>query len=281
MPDITSNQNPRVKALRALREPRTRRRAGLMLIEGGKMLEEARACGLSVRDVLYDPARVDAEFAGPGALSVAPHVLESLCETVSPQGIVAAVEPPAPVTLDELCRRARGCRQCDDARSAGAPVERGQSGCPQGRALLLVALDGVQDPGNVGTIWRTCDAAAFDGLLLSNSCPDEFSPKVLRASMGAAFRVPALRVDLEQALGELRGQGCAVVSSQLDGAPFFEGLPGGDVALVIGNEARGVSEGVRALATHRLKLPMPGRAESLNAAVAAGIMIYACISGRR
>ena len=68
---------------------------------------------------------------------------------------------------------------------------------------------------------------------------------------------------------------------KLDGAPFFEGLPGGDVALVIGNEARGVSEGVRALATHRLKLPMPGRAESLNAAVAAGIMIYACISGRR
>ena len=65
----------------------------------------------------------------------------------------------------------------------------------------------------------------------------------------------------------------------MDGAPFFEGLPGGDVALVIGNEARGVSEGVRALATHRLKLPMPGRAESLNAAVAAGIMIYACISG--
>ena len=147
--------------------------------------------------------------------------------------------------------------------------------------MLLVALDGEQDPGNVGTIWRTCDAAAFDGLLLSNSCPDEFSPKVLRASMGAAFRVPALRVDLEQALGELRGQGCAVVSSQLDGAPFFEGLPGGDVALVIGNEARGVSEGVRALATHRLKLPMPGRAESLNAAVAAGIMMYACIAGRR
>ena len=75
--------------------------------------------------------------------------------------------------------------------------------------------------------------------------------------------------------------GCAIVSSQLDGAPFFENLPGGDAAIVIGNEARGVSEDVRALATHRLKLPMPGGAESLNAAVAAGIMIYACIAGRR
>ena len=99
--------------------------------------------------------------------------------------------------------------------------------------------------------------------------------------MGAAFRVPVLRVNMPKALDELRQCGCAIVSSQLDGAPFFENLPGGDAAIVIGNEARGVSEDVRVLATHRLKLPMPGGAESLNAAVAAGIMIYACIAGRR
>ena len=95
MPEITSTQNPRVKALRALREPKARRREGLMLIEGEKMLAEARASGLKVRDVLYDETRVSAEFAGRGALSAAPHVLESLCETVTPQGIVAAVAPPA------------------------------------------------------------------------------------------------------------------------------------------------------------------------------------------
>ncbi|MGN1070646.1 MAG: TrmH family RNA methyltransferase [Candidatus Fimadaptatus sp.] len=259
MPEITSTQNPRVKALRALREPKARRREGIMLIEGEKMLAEARASGLNVRDVLYDETRVSAEFAGRGALSAAPHVLESLCETVTPQGIVAAVEPPAQPELEEVVARARA----------------------RGRALLVAALDGVQDPGNVGTIWRTCDAAAFDALLIGMSCPDPFSPKVLRASMGAAFRVPVLRVDMAGALSGLVGQGCAVVSSQLDGEPFFGGLPGGDVALVIGNEARGVSDEVRALATHRLRLPMPGGAESLNAAVAAGIMIYACIDGRR
>ena len=248
MPEITSTQNARVKALRALREPKTRRKAGLMLIEGEKMLGEARACGLRVSDVLYDDTRVDAATAGPGAVSVSAHVLESLCETVSPQGIVAAVEPPKQLALADV---------------------------------IAGALDGVQDPGNVGTIWRTCDAAAFDALLISESCPDPFSPKVLRASMGAAFRVPVLRVNMPKALYELRQCGCAIVSSQLDGAPFFENLPGGDAAIVIGNEARGVSEDVRALATHRLKLPMPGGAESLNAAVAAGIMIYACIAGRR
>ena len=86
---------------------------------------------------------------------------------------------------------------------------------------------------------------------------------------------------MPMALTELRDSGCALVSSQLDGEPFFEGLPQGDLALIIGNEARGVSDAVRALATHKLRLPMPGHAESLNAAVAAGIMMYACIRGRR
>lgn len=259
MPEITSTQNVRVKALRALREPRTRRREGLMLIEGEKMLEEARACGLEVREVLYDEARIAAAIAGPEAMSAAPHVLASLCETVTPQGIVASVVPPAPLSLDEICSNATRA----------------------GHALLVTALDGVQDPGNVGTIWRTCDAAAFDALLIGPTCPDPFSPKVLRASMGAAFRVPVIRLDIAPALSELRARGCAIVSSQLDGEPFFEGLPAGDTALVIGNEARGVSAQVQNVATHRLKLPMPGRAESLNAAVAAGIMMYACIQGRR
>lgn len=259
MPDITSTQNARVKALRALREPKSRRKAGLMLIEGEKMIEEARACGLRFADVLYDETRVSADIAGAGALSAAPHVLESLCDTVTPQGIVAAVEPPHTPSLDDIASRARA----------------------EGRALLITALDGVQDPGNVGTIWRTCDAAAFDAMLISTSCPDPFSPKVLRSSMGAAFRVPVLRVDMPMALTELRDSGCALVSSQLDGEPFFEGLPQGDLALIIGNEARGVSDAVRALATHKLRLPMPGHAESLNAAVAAGIMMYACIRGRR
>ena len=259
MPEITSTQNARVKAMRALREPKTRRKEGLMLIEGEKMLSEARACGLRVSDVLYDETRIDAAAAGAGAISASPHVLESLCETVTPQGIVAAVEPPKQPTL------------CDIVSGARA----------QGHALLIAALDGVQDPGNVGTIWRTCDAAAFDALLISESCPDPFSPKVLRASMGAAFRVPVLRVNMPKALSALREGGCSIISSQLDGAPFFENLPAGDAAIVIGNEARGVSSDVRALATHNLRLPMPGRAESLNAAVAAGIMIYACIAGRR
>ena len=165
-----------------------------------------------------------------------------VCDTKTPQGIAAVVRmQPAP---------ASGAR--------------------------LVALDGVQDPGNVGTILRTADAAGIDGVLLSNQCADVFSPKVLRATMGSIFRMPVtVTDDLPGVLQGLREQGWSILSSQLDGEPFFQrqGV-GNQFCLIIGNEGNGVSASVQAQATHRLRLPMRGGAESLNAAVAAGIMMY-------
>ena len=170
------------------------------------------------------------------------HVFASVCDTRTPQGVAAV--------LDRKTEEARGPR--------------------------LVALDGVQDPGNVGTIIRTADAAGFDGVLLSRDCADLFSPKVLRSTMGSVFRMGfSFPDDLPAALRELRGRGWSVLSSQLDGDPFYErsGVSPSFV-LIVGNEGNGVSEPVRAEATHRLRLPMRGGAESLNAAVAAGIMMY-------
>ena len=141
----------------------------------------------------------------------------------------------------------------------------------------LAVLDGVQDPGNVGTILRTADAAGLDGALLSADCADPYSPKVLRATMGSVFHLP-FRVtdDLPGELARLREErGIPVLSGQLDGTPFDAFRPGpAGFALVIGSEGNGVSPAVRALADRRLCLPMRGRAESLNAAVAAGIMMY-------
>ena len=140
----------------------------------------------------------------------------------------------------------------------------------------LVALDGVQDPGNVGTIIRTADAAGLDGVLLSAQCADAFSPKVLRATMGSVFRM-GIRVteDLPGELARLKQEGFSVLSSQLDGTPFYEREPVGErFCLVIGSEGNGVTPEVQQVATHRVKLPMRGGAESLNAAVAAGIMMY-------
>lgn len=177
-------------------------------------------------------------------VALPPHVLAAVCDTKTPQGIAAVVR-----------------------MTTGA--------VPSGR---IVAMDGVQDPGNVGTIIRTADAAGFDGIIVTDKCADVFSPKVLRSTMGSIFRMPILTTDdLPALLRQMKEeQSCAVISSQLDGEPFYArtGIDDGNFCLVIGSEGNGVSPAVQAEATHRLKLPMRGGAESLNAAVAAGIMMY-------
>lgn len=244
MEHITSLKNPKVTAWKALKERRGRRESGLFLVEGRKMVEEALSSAFPVDALLVDDTRAD-EFPLPDGLPVfamPAHVLAAVCDTKTPQGIAAIVH------------------------QADVPLT----------GKRFVALDGVQNPGNVGTIIRTADAAGFDGILLSNQCADVFSPKVLRATMGSIFRM-ALRVtdDLPGLLTTLREEGASVVSSQLDGEPFYAHAPLNErFVLVIGNEGNGISDGVQAVATHRLKLPMRGGAESLNAAVAAGIMMY-------
>ena len=249
MERISSLKNPRVQAWRSLKERKGRRELGCFLVEGRKMVAEALSSGFTVAAVLVDENRLT-EFDLPdggrlpdNAFALPEHVLAAVCDTKTPQGIAAVVRMAEP----------------------GTPGQR------------LVALDGVQDPGNVGTIIRTADAAGFDGVLMSTQCADPFSPKVLRATMGSVFRMN-VRVtdDLPGALDALKAQGYAVISSQLDGEPFGPVARGmvAPFALVIGSEGNGVSEPVRQVATHRVALPMRGGAESLNAAVAAGIMMY-------
>ena len=245
METLTSLKNPRVALWRSLKDHKARKETGLFLVEGRKMVAEALASRFDVETVLCDAAQTEA-FAPLlnqcETVLLPEHVLASVCDTKTPQGIAAVV------------------RMHTEMR----------------QGPRLVALDGVQDPGNVGTILRTADAAGFDGLLLSEQCADIFSPKVLRATMGSIFRMGVtVTPDLPGLLTHLREQGYSVISSQLDGTPFYqrEGVSA-QFALVIGNEGNGVSPMVQATATHRLKLPMRGGAESLNAAVAAGIMMY-------
>lgn len=245
METLTSLKNPRVALWRSLKDHKARKETGLFLVEGRKMVAEALASRFDVETVLCDAAQTEA-FAPLlnqyETVLLPEHVLAAVCDTKTPQGIAAVV------------------RMRTETR----------------QGPRLVALDGVQDPGNMGTILRTADAAGFDGLLLSEQCADIFSPKVLRATMGSIFRMGVtVTPDLPGLLTHLREQGYSVISSQLDGMPFYqrEGVAA-QFVLVIGNEGNGVSPVVQATATHRLKLPMRGGAESLNAAVAAGIMMY-------
>ncbi len=253
MTELTSVQNPTIKRMKALKDKKARTEQREMLVEGEKLMLEAAQAGLIPSDVLIESsqagkfAHLAQEMEKYGAqVYLAPrHVIEAACDTKTPQGACGAFSLPDPYPLSKAPER-------------------------------LVVLDGVQDPGNVGTIWRTADAAGLTGMLLAASGADPFSPKVQRAGMGSGFRVPVrVTENLPEELNELRAQGYRVIVSALDGAPFYEGMPKCDkFALVIGNEARGVSDQVSAVADVRLKLPMRGGAESLNAAVAAGIMMY-------
>ena len=244
MEKITSVKNPLIARLRALKGAKARRETGLFLVEGETMLMEALCSGLVPHALLSEEeTALAARF--PEARLVTRGVLEAVCDTKTPQGMCAAFELPGPWSLENA----------PDA---------------------LVALDGVQDPGNVGTIWRTADAAGFGGLLLGAGCADPYSPKVQRAAMGSGFRLPAIAAEpLAEALQTLRARGWKVAASALDGADFYARPPlGGRFILVIGSEAHGISDAVRAQADALVKLPMRGKAESLNAAVAAGIMMY-------
>lgn len=244
----TSTANPRIQALRALSRGKGREASGCFLVEGTKLCAEA------LRDARVQTLLVDMEkqedFAAlmaqaENVLLAPAHVVASVCETRTPQGIAAAVYLPPAL----------------DLKAAAGP---------------LLALDGVQDPGNVGAMLRTAEAAGVGGLLLSEACADAFAPKTVRGSMGSVLRLPVWRGELTSALARLKGKGYIVIASALGGAPWRPlSLPGGaPYALVIGSEGSGISGAVLALSDHRLALPMRGRAESLNAAVAAGILMY-------
>ena len=244
METLTSLKNPKAASWRSLKDKKGREEQNAFLVEGVRMVREALASSFTVRTVLlredYEP-----DFPLPENIPVfllSDPVFRSVCDTKTPQGIAAVLSM--------------------QAKEAAGP--------------RLLALDGVQDPGNVGTIIRTADAAGFDGILFSPDCADLFSPKVLRSTMGSIFRLGfSFPASLPEKLESLKKEGYSVLSSQLDGDPFYDRKNVSDAfILVIGNEGNGVSEAVKAAATHRLRLPMRGGAESLNAAVAAGIMMY-------
>ncbi len=249
---ITSLQNPQVKTWRSLNKTRSARlESGLFLAEGehmaGEALKENKARALLISDSAREKYRALAENPkGASVYYLADHVMAALCDAKTPQGIIA------------VC----GYPQAEDTLPSDA--------------ALLVALDGVQDPGNVGTVLRTMDAAGVHALLMDEKTADPYGPKALRASMGGVFRIPAFSCsDLPKQLRVLAQSGFEIIAGDLRGEPFYQRRKAKEkLCVVIGNEGQGVSPAVMREATMRLKLPMLGGAESLNAAVAGAIMMY-------
>ena len=250
---ITSRENPRIKRACALRDSEKQRAAaGLFFAEGPKLcLELARGCRAAE---LYATAPALAHTPalaalGPAVVEITQPLAEKLAGTRSTQGVFALFETPAtdPAPMLATARR-------------------------------ILALESVQDPGNVGTLLRSAAAFGFDAVLLGPGCAAPFSPKVLRASMGAAGRLPlGVCADLPAALGALRGRGVACLAAALYKARPLDAVgtqfPGG-VCVVIGSEGQGLSDAAIAACSAAVRIPMTDRVESLNAGVAGSILLW-------
>ncbi len=247
---ISSLQNPQVKKWRLLNKSRSERvEQGLFLAEGEHMALEAiqsgSACTLIVSEKGKDKFSSLLSTAMLPVCILADHVFAALCDAKTPQGILAVCKYLETSPLSSLGGK-------------------------------IICLNGVQDPGNVGTILRTMDAAGFTGLLIDEKTSDPFAPKALRASMGSVFRIPVCRTnDLCAALDTLSAHQYEILAGDLMGQPFFaERDRKENSCIIIGNEGAGISPEIKEKATLRLKIPMVGGAESLNAAVAAAVMMY-------
>jgi RNA methyltransferase, TrmH family len=261
MSELLSPRNPKVARARELARDRSAREAsGLTVLEGVRLAEEAVSAGLTVEYALYTEAlrakeRGAAllgalETAGAALHPVAEETLAKAADTQSPQGIVAVFRPRA-WRLEQI---------------------------PSG---LVVLLDNVQDPGNLGTVVRSLEALGGAGLVVAGGV-DPLSPKVVRSAMGSLFRLPVVKGETGAALTALKAQGRKVYVADAGGelTPWTAAL-GGDAVLVIGNEGAGPSAVARSLADGIVSIPMPGPTESLNAGVAASLLIYEALRQRR
>ena len=234
---LTSRNNPLIKEMAALKEKKGRKEQGFFLAEGVKMVSECKRSGLEIgRTFVSESYRGETD---ENAICVSDEVFAFLSDEKTPQGILCSVRIPKP------------------------------SLCPPKESCLL--LDGVSDPGNMGAIIRTANAAGYGEIYLVG-CTDPYSPKSVRASMSGIFFVKIYTGTREAVLEALSG--LPILAADMDGENIFSFRPPEKFALAIGNEANGISEEVFRKAQHKLKIPMRTAQESLNAGIAAGIAMY-------
>lgn len=243
MTKITSTKSETIKRLKRLMTKKGRQESGQFLVEGEHLVDEAIRAGRLVQLIVgesYSP-KSSWRLDQMPVLELADHVADILSETEKTQGVFAVVNM--------------------------SPVER--------KMKHVLVLDRIQDPGNLGTMIRTADAAGFDTVLLGKGTVDPYNAKAVRATQGSLFHVNVRTVDLLETLPELKSDGFHIYGTALAKAKSYDQVDFGDnVALVIGNEAQGVHADVLALCDTRVHIPMLGDVESLNAAVAAGILMY-------
>lgn len=252
---ITSKENEQIKQIRKLKDKKYREEMGLYVVEGIKTVNEAIAEEADIQMIVIcdDSNEQDElkqkmlyEVAKYNILYVSQKVFEYISEVMHPQGILAVIKKKEQSKIDY-------------------------------HEDFVVVLDNIQDPGNLGTIIRTVDSIGLKQIIVSKETVDAYSPKVVRSTMSGIFRVNVIEADVIEALNGLKKQGFKVVATSLDTNKSIYDISYHKTAIVIGNEANGVSKEVMRLADEKVKIPMLGKTESLNAAVATGIVLYEAV----
>lgn len=232
---ITSKDNKRIKAVRKLLTKKERLKANQFLIEGEHLIEEALKWNANILEIfVLENSEFNFELK---TTVVTQDVMKSLSTLVTPPGIIAVVE--------------MNTHTVDSDR--------------------ILALDGVQDPGNLGTLIRTADAFNFKRILIGKDTVDPYSDKVIRSSQGSHFHVSIEDTDLVEAINDFDG---IVLTTDLQGDSLSSQKITGPIMIVLGNEGQGVSDDVLSHANYKVKIDMPGHAESLNVSVAGGILMH-------
>lgn len=254
---ITSSSNAQVKEVIQLnKKAKERRKKQLFIVEGHKMFQEAPESWVS-RIFVTDSYAAEHEplLAGRRYEVVEERVFAQMSDTQTPQGVLCLLQMP----------------------------QYGEEDILTGESPLLLVLEDLQDPGNVGTIFRTAEGAGVSGIIMSKNCVDLFNPKTIRSTMGSIYRMPFIYAEsLEEQLIRLKGKGITSFAAHLDGANAYdqEDYTGGS-AFLIGNEGNGLSNLISGLADTKIRIPMCGQVESLNAAVASSLLIYEAFRQRR
>ena len=254
MQSISSKENELIKHIKKLKDKKERDISNEYLIEGIKLIQEAIQENVNIKQIIICddcdktesmPKDLMYEIAKYDCIYVTKKIFKYISEVQEPQGILAVIEKN---NLD---------REIDYSQD------------------IIVALDDVQDPGNLGTILRTVDSIGLTQILVSKGTADSYNPKVVRSTMGAIFRIKIIECeDLEKTLKEIKKHKFKVVVTSLQTENSIYEINYNKKVIVIGNEAKGVEKNIQELADEKIKIPMLGKTESLNASVATGIVLY-------
>jgi TrmH family RNA methyltransferase len=261
---ITSSANDHIKALRKLEQAKDRRASGNFLAEGLKAVGQAFDSNAKIHELLVSPELLVSEYGHSlieranqqniPTLELSPSVFATLARKEKPQGIAALI-----------------AQKWSDLSTTSALSD-----------SFWVALESIQNPGNLGTILRTCDAVGVSGLILLDESTDPYDPSAVKASMGSIFTVPHFRADLSDLTAFLqRSKDLAMIgTSDKANSSVFEVTFPSTILLLLGSERQGLSEPYIALCSRMLRIPMEGACDSLNISVAAGVMLYQIYQNR-